>query len=278
MGSPTVILESGAGMSSNEWERVQPEIMKFTRVCSYDRSGYGWSEASVGPATDTVQVLRTLLNGAEVSGPYVLVGHSYGSSLVRRFAHRFSGDVVGIVLTATSYPDEELRRITDETGERYPRFVQTYFWMTRSGLIRIIPEQYLPAMFQSYVSLLRKYLPPEAAQSEISFLHQTRHARSLFLEAQHPNSAEEAEDIAACERGFGTVPLVVLAERWDYSTTPDAREREEAQHEDDRQTRLAHLSVRGKKIDVDSGHLIPLERPVSVIEAVRGVVTAARQQ
>jgi pimeloyl-ACP methyl ester carboxylesterase len=265
-------------MSSNAWERVQPEVLKFTQVCSYDRAGYGWSEASVGPATDAIQVLHTLLKNAEVSGPYVLVGHSYGSSLVRRFAHRFSDDVAGIVLTATSYPDEEIRRITDEPGDRYRRFVETYFWTTRSGLIRLIPEQYLPAMLQTYVSLLRKYLPPQAAQSEISFLHQTRHVRSLLLEAQPLSSAEEAEDIAACERGFGALPLVVLAERWEYSPTPDALEREKAQREDDRQTRLAHLSVRGKKIKVDSGHLIPLERPAAVIEAVKDVVAAARQQ
>jgi pimeloyl-ACP methyl ester carboxylesterase len=44
-GSPTVILESGAGGPSVDWLMVQPEVAKFTRVCSYDRAGYGWSDS-----------------------------------------------------------------------------------------------------------------------------------------------------------------------------------------------------------------------------------------
>ena len=52
-GSPTVVLESGCGMTSNEWTLVQPEVARFTRVCSYDRAGLGWSES--GPPTDPGQ-------------------------------------------------------------------------------------------------------------------------------------------------------------------------------------------------------------------------------
>src|SRR5215469_7034397 len=63
-GSPTVVLESGGGMTSNEWTLVQPEVATFTRVCSYDRAGLGWSES--GPPADPVQVLRALLRKGEV--------------------------------------------------------------------------------------------------------------------------------------------------------------------------------------------------------------------
>jgi hypothetical protein len=80
-GSPTVLLESGSGMTSNEWTLVQPEVAKFTRVCSYDRSGFGWSES--GPPADPVEVLHVLLGNAAVSGPYAIVGHSYGSGLAQ---------------------------------------------------------------------------------------------------------------------------------------------------------------------------------------------------
>src|SRR5262249_4805382 len=52
-GSPAVVLESGSGMTSNEWTLVQPGVAKFTRVCSYDRPGFGWSES--GPAADAVE-------------------------------------------------------------------------------------------------------------------------------------------------------------------------------------------------------------------------------
>src|SRR5215469_9235665 len=68
-GSPTVVFESGGGMTSNEWTLVQPEAAKFTRVCSYDRAGLGWSES--GPLQDPVEVLHVLLRKGEVPGPYV---------------------------------------------------------------------------------------------------------------------------------------------------------------------------------------------------------------
>lgn|SRR5450631_188170 len=45
-GSPTVVLDSGLSDSSLSWDRVQPEIAKFTRVCAYDRAGLGWSDPS----------------------------------------------------------------------------------------------------------------------------------------------------------------------------------------------------------------------------------------
>ena len=70
-GSPTVVLESRSGMTSNEWTRVQPEVAKFTRICSYDRAALGWSES--GPPADAVEVLHTLLrNGAVFVQAFVL--------------------------------------------------------------------------------------------------------------------------------------------------------------------------------------------------------------
>ena len=50
-GSPTVILDAGLGGSSLDWSLVQPEVATFTRVCSYDRAGYGWSDFGPKPRT-----------------------------------------------------------------------------------------------------------------------------------------------------------------------------------------------------------------------------------
>src|SRR5690349_21478847 len=50
-GSPPVILEAGAGDFSFDWSRVQPEVARFTRVCSYDRAGSAWSEPGPAPRT-----------------------------------------------------------------------------------------------------------------------------------------------------------------------------------------------------------------------------------
>lgn len=141
----------------------------------------------------------------------------------------------------------------------------------------MIPEGLLPETVRLYFGFLRRYLPSETAECEIAFLYQTRHVQSMVIEREHPTSAEEDEDVAACRRGFGNIPLVVLAERWVYSPDADEREREEARREAERQEKLARLSSRGKHIDVDSGHLIPLERSTIVIDAIRDVVANARQ-
>jgi len=172
-GSPAVVLESGSGMTSNEWTLVQPEVAKFTRVCSYDRPGFGWSES--GPVADAVEVLHVLLRNGAVSEPYAIVGHSYGSGLARRFAYRFSNEVKGMVLAATSYPDEDVQQIAANTSEQDTRYSEMFAWTTRLGLLRITPEKYLPEMLRVHFGFLRQYLPPKTAECEIAFLHQTRH-------------------------------------------------------------------------------------------------------
>ena len=81
-GSPTVLLAAGLDDFSIFWSQVQPEIAEHTRVCSYDRAGLGWSEASPDPRTsgNMVKELHTLLVNANVEPPYVLVGHSFGGA------------------------------------------------------------------------------------------------------------------------------------------------------------------------------------------------------
>jgi pimeloyl-ACP methyl ester carboxylesterase len=63
-GTPTVILESGQGMSSMAWRKLQPLAAKTRRVCAYDRAGLGFSDA--GPLPRSAQ--------AEADDLYALVG------------------------------------------------------------------------------------------------------------------------------------------------------------------------------------------------------------
>src|SRR6478752_6962538 len=71
-GSPTVVIESGWGDMSAAWGWVQPEVAKTTRVCTYDRAGMGWNEASPEPrvAREYAKELHTLLANAHETGPY----------------------------------------------------------------------------------------------------------------------------------------------------------------------------------------------------------------
>ena len=114
-GSPTVILDSGLGDTYVSWRKVQPQIAKFTRVCSYDRAGLGYSDPSSQPRTSKVIAteLHALLQAAGIAPPYVLVGHSIGGFNVRLYASLYRSEVAGMVLVDASHP-AQLNRLPPE--------------------------------------------------------------------------------------------------------------------------------------------------------------------
>ncbi len=99
-GSPVVLLESGIAASSLSWAVVQPEIAKMTRVCAYDRAGLAWSDPPSCPRTfeRIVDELSAVLSSAAAGERAVLVGHSFGSFVVRAYAARHPERVAGLVL------------------------------------------------------------------------------------------------------------------------------------------------------------------------------------
>jgi pimeloyl-ACP methyl ester carboxylesterase len=105
-GSPTVVLEPGAGEMSSNLGWIAPAVARDTRVCVYDRAGRGWSEPA-DTAQDGAQIatdLHTLLQRGNVPGPYVLAGHSFGGLYVLTFAARYPDEVAGMVLVDSTAP------------------------------------------------------------------------------------------------------------------------------------------------------------------------------
>ena len=111
-GAPTVVLENGlCDFSLSAWWSVQPQISEFTRVCSYDRAGTGWSDVPRVPPMPTAIVndLHTLLGAAGEKAPFVLAGHSLGGPLVRHYAVHYPSEVAGLVLVDGSHEDQVTR-------------------------------------------------------------------------------------------------------------------------------------------------------------------------
>src|SRR5512139_3161821 len=107
-GSPTVVIDAGLGDWSTSWgETVQPGVAKTTRICTYDRAGMGWSDPGPLPrdAARFARELHTLLQNAQIPGPYILVGHSLGGLPVRVFAHDYAPEVAGVVLIESMNPN-----------------------------------------------------------------------------------------------------------------------------------------------------------------------------
>jgi pimeloyl-ACP methyl ester carboxylesterase len=101
-GSPTVVMDAGLGGWSLDWSAVQPAIAQFTRVCSYDRAGLGWSEPSAEPpdAQHAVDDLHSLLANSGEAGPFVLV---------ERSGHYIQFDRPDVVIQAVQHIVESLQ-------------------------------------------------------------------------------------------------------------------------------------------------------------------------
>ncbi len=104
-GTPTVLIEHGLGADGTEWSTVQDAIAEDTTVCFTSRAGRGFSTGVDGDRTarDAADDLAAVVDGAGLSGPYVLVGHSFGGHVVRLFAADRPDDVVGMVLVDSSH-------------------------------------------------------------------------------------------------------------------------------------------------------------------------------
>ncbi|HEX6707695.1 MAG TPA: alpha/beta hydrolase [Albitalea sp.] len=104
---PTVVFEAGLGDGMSTWSPVLPKVSAFASVFAYDRPGYGGSASAEGPRTGErlVSELRSLLRRTGARPPYVLVGHSFGGSLMELFARTHPEEVVGLVLVESRHHD-----------------------------------------------------------------------------------------------------------------------------------------------------------------------------
>ena len=108
-GSPTVILDANESDDTSDWRFVQPLIAKHTRVCAYDRAGFGFSDQGPLPrdAAAYVNDLRALAEKAPIARPFVLVAYSSSTLAARLYADRHLDDLAGLVLVEPDIEDQE---------------------------------------------------------------------------------------------------------------------------------------------------------------------------
>ncbi|HWI63011.1 MAG TPA: alpha/beta hydrolase, partial [Symbiobacteriaceae bacterium] len=273
---PVVVIETGRGHPAVLWRPVIDLVAKFARVCVYDRPGYGWSD-SVGRARSPEEIagdLHALLEKAGLPGPYILVGHSLGGYYVRLFAARYPAEVAGMVLVDARH---------ESLGERVPmlsgagdrRFYQIFRVVLQLGLLRLV-TRVKPDLLLGGAGFMSRYAPA---------LRQVVRAVMLWP-GIFPASALETAGWPAVEAELrqagplGELPLVVLSrgrpdlDGWGYSEDLKARVWQAWQA---CQAELVRLSPRGRQVVVDgAGHMIPLERPEAVAEAIRAVSGSPR--
>ncbi|MBV9385714.1 MAG: alpha/beta hydrolase [Chroococcidiopsidaceae cyanobacterium CP_BM_ER_R8_30] len=287
-GQPTVVMDSGAGNSSLDWLLVQPEVAQFTRVCSYDRAGYGWSDPSLKPRTSqqSVDELHTLLVKSEIEPPYVLVGHSLGGMNVRLYASQYPDEVVGMVLVDAGH--EELRAklsqlMTPDARQGKVRKLMLYKlgqMVAPFGLLRLLGELGLVPQFQEVKKMLMNCIP----EGKLIFnILKASWYRTHFLTALHSELThlEESSAQVGAARSLLDMPLVVLT-RGVQEPNPGRSNQQMKQFEqvwNELQADLVSLSSNSTQlIAQQSGHYIHLEQPQLVVKGIRQVVEAVRNR
>lgn len=270
-GSPTVILAAGTADFSVTWTYVQPEVAKFTRVCAYDRAGMGWSEPSPAPRTTdaTVEELHTMLVNAGVEGPYVLVGHSLGGMHMRAYAHSYPEEVAGLIQVDSLHEDQV---VLDSAFTKANRDGARQFRMlgllNSTGLMALAPQ-----------SVPNLGLPDDVYAQWQAVLATTPYFETTIAEllSMEGNCLQMR---ALAITSFGDLPLIVLS-AGQRDTVASLTAAENQQYRDvweSLQPKLAALSTAGKQVVVEkSGHMIPLEEPDFVIDAIKEMVDAIRK-
>lgn len=112
-GTPTIIFEAGLGDGNEHWTTLQDSLSKSYTTLSYDRLGVGESPATTLPRTveNQVEDLHQLITQNSIDGPIILVGHSMGSYIVRKYQSTYPDDIAGIFLIDPSheYQHDEIR-------------------------------------------------------------------------------------------------------------------------------------------------------------------------
>ena len=254
-GSPTVVLEPGLGASSADMSWIAPVVARDTRTCVYDRAGRGWSDPVDDPqdADQIAADLHTLLTEAQVDGPYVLAGHSFGGLYVRDFAAQFPDQVAGLVLldsTASRVRPSAVNAQAPTVG----RVLTVVPAVAHLGVGRILASS-------DYESL------PAGVQAEARANAST--SRQLASTLQEYREGATSVQQASALTDLGDKPLIVLTAGVGHNPAWQSA-----------QTKLAALSTNSlHRTAADTTHVSMLQDQAdsaAATQAVRDVVASVR--
>jgi pimeloyl-ACP methyl ester carboxylesterase len=283
-GGPTVVVENGLGDFSFDWTLVQSQVSRFTRICTYDRAGYAWSDPGPKPRT-FAQInleLHDALEKLGERGPFVLVGHSYGGPVMRNFAAQYPKDAAGMVLVDSAVEGMRVGvggkatiqlGVNVQTRDVPPPHEQMSDADKSSPAAPGDPHPPAP------LDPLYKALP--AAEQKLQIwaqdLPQLEDAENSQREWSDQYFSRWLADPKAAS--LGALPIMVLTRRdggykedLDVPATQLERERKEGQE------KLTRLSSNGEQGFINSGHNMEIEAPADVATAIRMMVDRVRSQ
>jgi pimeloyl-ACP methyl ester carboxylesterase len=252
-GTPTVVI---VGAFSFDWALVQPEVAKFTRVCTFDPSGTTWSDpypfaGEVPTCEHRVEELHSLITRTPIEGPYVFIGFSAGALWARLYAIEYPGSIKGMVIV-----DHAFLGTSGEPGHRAPSR----------------PHSYTPPVLISKPPFATGY-EDNPNFSQLPKRDQELHRWAMSLHPLKPGEAMVNDCVAHIDHltgqqthPLGDLPLIVIS-------TPNA-----APGYAKLQAKLLTLSRNSsQRIAQNSSHMVTIDRPDVVIQAIREMIDDLRR-
>lgn len=254
-GSPTLVLEAGWTVPALGWGTVQPELSKTTKVCSYDRAGYGWSEPQPGPrdADQIATQLHALLQQAGVTGPIILMGHSMGGLYIRDYASHYPENLVGLIFVDAITPVQPGQLSPELRADLYeiPTYEYYIFSMTYGlGIPRVMGE--CSKVYAGFEEHTERMLAESVCNSLLGEIwKEYKGWWQSFDETIHTGP-------------YGNLPILIFSrdpQKHSGAGAPSRLELEESVVWNQMQEDLKKFSTRNRRIIFrGSGHEIPLER------------------
>jgi 3-oxoadipate enol-lactonase len=239
-GEPVLLFLHYWGGSARTWSAVTSSLSKEFRCVAYDQRGWGLSDAptfgySIGElALDAKQIIHALRINR-----YLLVGHSMGGKVAQLFASQQPAGLEGLVLVAPAAP-------TPQNIPEPARKQQLHAYDNRENAMQAL-------------AFLTVRMPTRDLQEQII---SDNLGGSLQAKLAWPTSAAY-EDISAQVKDI-VVPTLVVAGDQDRQDPSEQHRREVLPR------------IPGAKLHVipNCGHLIPIDQPDQLADAIRKFVLA----
>jgi pimeloyl-ACP methyl ester carboxylesterase len=281
------------------WRKIQARVASFSRVCAFDKAGFGHSDATSRPSSVGYDVddLHRLIVRSGIASPVVLVGHSLGGEDAVLFAGRYRRVVAGMVLVDPAFADQNRAwsagRSTDDLA-KHRQMDQAALAdaaqclkQAQAGTLTRATDK-LGCLDEDYADdpVLQAELDRQEmmAQNQAAQMSESENSTALATVrpsiARDPFESQDDRDAAGAPTDFGGMPLIVLSRDIDAKCVADpACAKGEGNWWKAAHDRLAKYSTIGRSITVvGAGHVIMEDQPDAVVDAVRDVVLAVRQK